>query len=81
MLVTTNEDVRALHPALSRPGRCLAEVGFERFPREAADRWATDHGCALPPDFVRPSLAELYAVTEGRTVKERPRQTVGFGLA
>jgi hypothetical protein len=81
VLVTTNEDVRALHPALSRPGRCLAEVGFERFPREAADRWATDHGCALPPDFVRPSLAELYAVTEGRTVEERPRQTVGFGLA
>ncbi len=27
-LITTNEAVAAIHPALVRPGRCLAQVGF-----------------------------------------------------
>lgn len=27
--VTTNEAVTSLHPALRRPGRCMAEVEFE----------------------------------------------------
>jgi len=28
VLVTTNDDLRQLHPAVSRPGRCLAKVEF-----------------------------------------------------
>jgi ATPase family associated with various cellular activities (AAA)/Domain of unknown function (DUF5925) len=30
VLVTTNDDLRQLHPAVSRPGRCLARNGVDR---------------------------------------------------
>ncbi len=39
-LITTNEPINRLHPALVRPGRCLAEIEFRAFtPAEAATRW------------------------------------------
>lgn len=39
LLLTTNEDVTRLHPALIRPGRCLAQVAFDAFtPAEARAR-------------------------------------------
>lgn len=37
-VLTTNEDVDKIHPALVRPGRCAAQVQFHKFDeREAAD--------------------------------------------
>ncbi len=36
VLITTNEPVRRLHPALIRPGRCLAEIEFRPFSRSEA---------------------------------------------
>ena len=39
VLLTTNEELTRLHPALIRPGRCLARTEFVRFPREEADEW------------------------------------------
>ncbi|OBH19503.1 DUF5925 domain-containing protein [Mycolicibacter sinensis] len=57
ILLTTNEDISKLHPALTRPGRCLAEVGFQKFTVAQARAW-------LPADAPAPtapsSLAELY---------------------
>lgn len=39
-LITTNERIDRLHPALVRPGRCLAEIEFRAFaPEEARARW------------------------------------------
>lgn len=39
-LVTTNEPIGRLHPALVRPGRCLAELEFRAFTAaEARRRW------------------------------------------
>jgi hypothetical protein len=37
--ITTNEDVTRLHPAVVRPGRCLAQVHVGPLPREEAARW------------------------------------------
>jgi hypothetical protein len=54
--LTTNEDVGTLHPAVVRPGRCLAEIEVGRLTPGEAARWlGTDEG---PPDGA--SLAELY---------------------
>jgi hypothetical protein len=39
VLLTTNEPLRSLHPALARPGRCLAAVQFDPFTRPEALRW------------------------------------------
>ncbi len=56
VLLTTNEDIDKLHPALTRPGRCLASIEFGKFTPTEARRW-------LPPDASLPTgpaaLAEL----------------------
>lgn len=38
-LITTNEPVGSLHPAVTRPGRCLANVELGPFPAEEASEW------------------------------------------
>ncbi len=39
VLLTTNEPVSRLHPALIRPGRCLAELEFASFDPTQASAW------------------------------------------
>ncbi|MEM9520094.1 MAG: AAA family ATPase [Actinomycetota bacterium] len=61
VLITTNEPIARLHPALIRPGRCLAETEFRRFTRaEAAARF--DGDLPVGDSF---SLAELTALERG----------------
>jgi hypothetical protein len=59
--LTTNENVARLHPAVVRPGRCLAEIEVGPLPQDQARRWLG----AGAGDRVGPagaSLAELYAL-------------------
>lgn len=56
ILLTTNEDVTRLHPALVRPGRCLARVPFERFTRSEAGDWLDGSGTYARSSM---TLAEL----------------------
>ena len=44
-LITTNEPLGTLHPAVTRPGRCLAEIEFGPLSAEEANEWLTGHGC------------------------------------
>jgi len=76
VLVTTNEPLGQLHPALTRPGRCLAEVDFERFDRWHIAAWSAVRGAA-PPDRQVASLAELYAHVHGRPVAPA-RRVIGL---
>ncbi len=39
ILISTNERVDRLHPAVTRPGRCLANVHFGPFDRTEAELW------------------------------------------
>lgn len=57
VLLTTNEPLGRLHPALTRPGRCLATTEFTRFPLGEARAWlgAPEHQLKEPP-----TLAELF---------------------
>ena len=71
--ITTNENVAALHPAVIRPGRCLAQVEVGRLSRDEAVRWlratgsAADAAAAVSADGA--TLAELYAlVSDGAPV-------------
>jgi hypothetical protein len=72
VLITTNEPVGALHPALLRPGRCLSTIEFRRFTRAEARAWRGD-GLPAGDEF---SLAELLV---GPTQGE-PAATVHTGL-
>ncbi|MFI5501807.1 DUF5925 domain-containing protein [Nocardia asteroides] len=65
--VTTNEDLSRLHPAVVRPGRCLAQLEVGRLsPAEARD-WLARQDCP-PGDPVEQggaTLAELVARRDG----------------
>ena len=59
LLLTTNEPVGQLHPAVTRPGRCLAEVALSALSPAEAAAWLGDRH--RRPE--RPlTLAELYAL-------------------
>jgi Domain of unknown function (DUF5925) len=76
VLVTTNEEIKKLHPAVARPGRCAANVMFDALSPEEASEWLAVHGLDEESRGSR-TLASLYAQAEGRD----PTETVlvGFG--
>jgi energy-coupling factor transporter ATP-binding protein EcfA2 len=64
VLITTNEPIGQLHPALVRPGRCLVESEFRRFSRAEAGRLTTR---PLPSGSATFSLAEVCAINDDRS--------------
>ncbi|MER6947649.1 DUF5925 domain-containing protein [Nonomuraea sp. NPDC000554] len=63
--ITTNEDLERLHPAVVRPGRCLAQVEVGALTRDEAVKWL---GSAEGVGPSGATLAELYAIRQGRAV-------------
>jgi Domain of unknown function (DUF5925)/ATPase family associated with various cellular activities (AAA) len=57
VLLTTNEEIGRLHPALVRPGRCLAAVQFTEFAPDEAATWL---GPAVRAPATPATLAELF---------------------
>jgi Domain of unknown function (DUF5925)/ATPase family associated with various cellular activities (AAA) len=76
VLVTTNEEIKKVHPAVARPGRCAANVMFDALSREEASDWLSAHGVDEESRGAR-TLASLYAQAEGRDPSETV--LVGFG--
>lgn len=84
VLMSTNELGEELHPAVTRPGRCLASMEFGAFPQAEAAEWLETAG--LEPDTDRDmSLAELYAranaAAEAAATREEERAAVVTKLA
>jgi hypothetical protein len=76
VLVTTNEELRRLHPAVARPGRCAADIEFAPLSAEESAAWLRGRGVEAQPSG-RGVLASLYAQLEGLDPNE-PRPSVGF---
>jgi hypothetical protein len=77
VLVTSNEVLGRLHPAVSRPGRCVQTIRFHPFMTSEANAWLTRHGeTPFLGDQAR-TLAELYARVHGDAEMEQ-RPAVGF---
>ncbi len=76
ILITTNEDLGRLNSAITRPGRCFSEIGFERFGVDEANTWLRDGGCDSRVDGAR-NLSELYAIAGGLSREESARK-IGF---
>ncbi len=75
--ITTNEDLASLHPAVVRPGRCLASIEVGRLPYAEAARWlGTSTG--LGPEGA--TLAELYALRTGAEPVTVPTQAPSTGM-
>ncbi len=77
LLITTNEEVRELHPAASRPGRCLAQVPCTALTRSEAIDWCRAQMVDAVPSRSM-TLAELYALRAGRPAGDI---NAGFGFA
>jgi hypothetical protein len=78
--ITTNEDLASLHPAVVRPGRCLASIEVGRLPHAEAVRWL---GTPIGIGSEGATLAELYALKTGAspvTVPAAPPVTGGMYL-
>jgi hypothetical protein len=78
ILITTNEEIGVLHPAVIRPGRCVANIEFESFSPLDIQRWQQAHNTQVSGVGARPTLAELYAAAENRLNSGKDRR-VGFG--
>lgn len=59
--ITTNEPLSRLHPAVTRPGRCLAEIEVGRLTPDEARAWL---GTDRPIDAAGVTLADLYAMQD-----------------
>jgi hypothetical protein len=71
VLVTTNERIETLHPAVARPGRCAANIEFDSLSEEETTAWLERHS-AGPGTGTPGILASLYAQLEGRDPAEAP---------
>ena len=81
VLVTTNEPIGRLHPAVRRPGRCLSDLEFGALSADEAPAWLDRVGTAR--EVTHPlTVSELYALggggeTAGLVAPRRP----AFGFA
>lgn len=67
VLVTTNQGIKEMHPAVSRPGRCMANIQFDDFSAVEASEWLGHHANKSM------TLAEMYEAltkTQIKTEKE-----------
>jgi hypothetical protein len=80
VLVTTNEPIRSLHPAVSRSGRCISNLEFPAFPptrRTPGSRPAAASATPAPARSPRSSPG-LEQREEPATARER--QPIGFRI-
>lgn len=68
ILVTTNEPFGDLHPAISRPGRCLAHLEFGSFPPDEASKWLQSR---VLEEMTLADLYEARAEVQPQIVKDR----------
>lgn len=77
VLLTTNEPMANLHPAVVRKGRCLANIEFSMFSREEARNWLQDDSIKL--DQSTYSLADLYDMQRINQQIVKPHELVATG--
>lgn len=75
--ITTNEDLSTLHPAVTRPGRCLARIEVDALPADEAAAWL---GTRTGVPTSGATLAELYALRAGVPQVSTPEPDRNVGL-
>ncbi len=81
ILITTNEELGSLHPAIRRPGRCWAQVRFGRFAAADARAWLDERGVDSSGVVGSRSLAELFAIERGDDVDAGAPAAFGFSAS
>jgi hypothetical protein len=75
--ITTNEDLASLHPAVVRPGRCLASIEVGRLSYAESVAWL---GTAAGIGPAGATLAELYALRTGAQPVTVPADVPSTGM-
>jgi hypothetical protein len=75
--ITTNEDLASLHPAVVRPGRCLASIEVGRLSYAEAVAWL---GTSQGVGSEGATLAELYALKTGAEPVTVPKPAPPTGM-
>lgn len=78
VLITTNEEIHTLHPAVSRPGRSAHSILFTELTAEEATDWAEQNSVILPSHKTY-DLADLYAIKHGMPPRPAKPPRLGFG--
>ncbi|WP_051109150.1 DUF5925 domain-containing protein [Actinomadura flavalba] len=80
--ITTNEDLARLHPAVVRPGRCLAQIEVGRLTAQESRTWLDGAAPDAALDADGATLAELVALRRGerRKVPAPAGTATGFYL-
>jgi hypothetical protein len=77
-IITFNYEIHSMDEALTRPGRCLANISVPLLtPQEAASAFP-DLAISVNGASKRFSLAELYAMQTGKEITSRPLEPIGF---
>src|SRR5258708_33470041 len=66
-LITTNEEVQNLHPAIVRHGRCLTNLEFTEFSEREATKWLESHGFDAAVSSRKRTLSDLFAAAGSET--------------
>jgi hypothetical protein len=77
ILVTTNEELKNLHPAIIRDGRCHAIVEFPPLSQESANTWLQLHGSDARVEEAAP-LSELYSLLNSGKTNQIKEKAFGF---
>lgn len=78
ILVTSNEELGTLHPAVARPGRCADVIEFKPLTAQEASAWLRTHGDLNCEASSPTTLADLYAES-ARSTRRTPRaRPIGF---
>lgn len=77
ILVTTNEQLGRLHPAIVRAGRCASHISFGPLTATEAEAWLERRGVRRPIGST--TIADLYGIVEGHETATNEK-VVGFQL-
>jgi hypothetical protein len=81
--ITTNEDLTHLHPAVVRPGRCLAQIEVGPLSQAEATGWLGENPAATRIGAEGATLAELVAMRNGErkiATKDQARNAEDTGF-
>ncbi|HYB90987.1 MAG TPA: AAA family ATPase [Candidatus Binataceae bacterium] len=78
-LITTNEEVGKLNPAVTRPGRCLSEIEFAPLTCEESKKWLSARGVEIDSEGAL-TLAELYSIAAGGSHTSSRHRTGFIGI-
>lgn len=78
MLITTNEKIEKLHEAVSRPGRCAANIKFKTLDKSESEEWLKRNGEKSNSVTTSMTLAELYAILNKYRMDSKRSKIIGF---